>query len=363
MPKVGGVEFPYTKKGMQKAKAWSEMIGKPIKATPMPKKKGQKSKAKPMPKKKGSVAKATPMKYENGGWLDSAQVALTGAGMTPGLGIPADALNTLISAGRGNWGDAGMNLLAMVPGLGLGAGAAKLAKVASKAKKAKKANKDWQKAKDAMIKAGRKDAPATGSTIRPDVREFMKKTEKQGGLLSKSEWDKIKKYGSGYKSKNPAQTLGRDLNKKDIAKLRKEADILHAEATISQGQPQVVKDVLAGKYSKGKFPEKYDRFLSPKEKTSKILSEQIDFAKKTGAPQRQIDALQNALEESLFKSKFAGGGQIPQETLLRAMYALGGEIPAGRRMYGMGKKKKSLQTADVGPVRGMKKGGKVKYHV
>ena len=30
MPKVGGVEFPYTKKGMQKAKAWSEMIGKPI---------------------------------------------------------------------------------------------------------------------------------------------------------------------------------------------------------------------------------------------------------------------------------------------------------------------------------------------
>ena len=30
MPKVGGVEFPYTKEGMRKAKAWSEMIGKPI---------------------------------------------------------------------------------------------------------------------------------------------------------------------------------------------------------------------------------------------------------------------------------------------------------------------------------------------
>ena len=36
----------------------------------------------------------------------------------------------------------------------------------------------------------------------------------------------------------------------------------------------------------------------------------------------------------------------------------GGEVPAGRRMYGT--KKKSLQTADVGPVRGYKKGGKVK---
>ena len=30
MPKVDGVEFPYTKAGMQKAKAWSEMTGKPM---------------------------------------------------------------------------------------------------------------------------------------------------------------------------------------------------------------------------------------------------------------------------------------------------------------------------------------------
>ena len=57
---------------------------------------------------------------------------------------------------------------------------------------------------------------------------------------------------------------------------------------------------------------------------------------------------------------FAGGGQIPQETLLRAMYALGGEVAKGRRMYGTKKKKKSLQTADVGPVRGYENGGEVK---
>tara|TARA_R100000008_G_C3570575_1_gene161851 strand:- start:770 stop:1210 length:441 start_codon:yes stop_codon:yes gene_type:complete len=30
MPKVDGVEFPYTKTGMQQAKAWSEMTGKPM---------------------------------------------------------------------------------------------------------------------------------------------------------------------------------------------------------------------------------------------------------------------------------------------------------------------------------------------
>tara|TARA_R110000824_G_scaffold244362_2_gene433103 strand:- start:9605 stop:10045 length:441 start_codon:yes stop_codon:yes gene_type:complete len=30
MPTVGGTKFPYTKAGMQKAKAWSEMTGKPM---------------------------------------------------------------------------------------------------------------------------------------------------------------------------------------------------------------------------------------------------------------------------------------------------------------------------------------------
>ena len=31
MPNVGGTEFPYTKAGIQKAKAWAEMTGKPMK--------------------------------------------------------------------------------------------------------------------------------------------------------------------------------------------------------------------------------------------------------------------------------------------------------------------------------------------
>ena len=30
MPTVGGTKFPYTKEGMAKAKAWSEMTGKPV---------------------------------------------------------------------------------------------------------------------------------------------------------------------------------------------------------------------------------------------------------------------------------------------------------------------------------------------
>ena len=30
MPKVDGVDFPYTQAGMQKAKAWAAMTGKPM---------------------------------------------------------------------------------------------------------------------------------------------------------------------------------------------------------------------------------------------------------------------------------------------------------------------------------------------
>ena len=30
MPTVNGTEFDYTKEGVQKAKAWSEMTGKPM---------------------------------------------------------------------------------------------------------------------------------------------------------------------------------------------------------------------------------------------------------------------------------------------------------------------------------------------
>ena len=55
---------------------------------------------------------------------------------------------------------------------GIGKGAAKAAKAAN----------DWQRAKEAMIKAGRKDAPATGSTMRPDVEAVKRglKSNKPG---------------------------------------------------------------------------------------------------------------------------------------------------------------------------------------
>ena len=279
MPKVGGVEFPYTKKGMQKAKAWSEMIGKPVKATPMPKKKGQKSKAKPMPRKKGSVAKATPMKYQGGGFAEfspgdatmTQREALKQEMMSPEY---MEQIANLAMGSIGGGGSGGIfkmlkNLLKKpkssfksATGKTTQKEGKQIADSIKEFQKKQKADADWAKAKEQMLKAGRKDTPATKKTIRPDV-EAVKR---------------------GLKSNKPGMT----------------------QEELMEMYKQTVGDATVG---------------------------------------------------------FAGGGQIPQETLLRAMYALGGEIPAGRRMYGMGKKKKSLQTADVGPVRGMKKGGKVKYHV
>lgn len=73
--------------------------------------------------------------------LDGIQLALDIAGLAPGVGAIPDLLNASISALRGNWTEAGMSLLAAVPGIGDAAAAAKMAQKGVKAAKttAKKA--------------------------------------------------------------------------------------------------------------------------------------------------------------------------------------------------------------------------------
>lgn len=68
--------------------------------------------------------------------LDGIQLALDVAGFTPGVGAIPDLINASISALRGNWVDAGMSLLAAVPGIGDAAAAAKIARKGVKAAKA-----------------------------------------------------------------------------------------------------------------------------------------------------------------------------------------------------------------------------------
>ncbi|QPF71791.1 hypothetical protein G8A07_01820 [Roseateles sp. DAIF2] len=64
--------------------------------------------------------------------LDALQMLLDVVGLIPGLGAPADILNGLISAARGDWLGAGLSLLGVVPIAGEAATAAKIAKNADR---------------------------------------------------------------------------------------------------------------------------------------------------------------------------------------------------------------------------------------
>jgi RHS repeat-associated protein len=64
------------------------------------------------------------------GWgtraLDGVQTGLTVGGLAPGIGEPLDLLNAGISALRGDWTGAGLNVLSAIPGLGYAATTAKV---------------------------------------------------------------------------------------------------------------------------------------------------------------------------------------------------------------------------------------------
>ncbi|MCW5958626.1 MAG: RHS repeat-associated core domain-containing protein [Pyrinomonadaceae bacterium] len=64
--------------------------------------------------------------------MDDLQMILAGIGMVPILGEPADAVDGLVSVGRGNYCDAALSAASMAPFFGAAAGAAKVGKRAEK---------------------------------------------------------------------------------------------------------------------------------------------------------------------------------------------------------------------------------------
>jgi len=78
------------------------------------------------------------LKVEPESVLDGIQLALDAAGLVPGFGAIPDLLNASISALRGDWGAAGLSVLAAVPVIGDAATAAKFAQKGVKAAKAAK---------------------------------------------------------------------------------------------------------------------------------------------------------------------------------------------------------------------------------
>jgi hypothetical protein len=77
--------------------------------------------------------------------LDSLQTSLTALGLTPALGVVPDIANTVISAARGNFVDAGVNLASAVPVAGQAVGATKLGMKAVKTAAKGKATADLYK--------------------------------------------------------------------------------------------------------------------------------------------------------------------------------------------------------------------------
>ena len=102
-----------------------------------------KEKAKSEEEMKAETEEKTKLNSES--VLDGIQLALDAAGLAPGVGAIPDLLNASISALRGDWGAAGLSVLAAVPVIGDAATAAKFAqkgmKAAKAAKKAEKATK------------------------------------------------------------------------------------------------------------------------------------------------------------------------------------------------------------------------------
>ncbi|MGM0501838.1 MAG: YwqJ-related putative deaminase [Bacillota bacterium] len=99
--------------------------------------------AKPKKEEKGFFGKCRSFLNKHSTAVDSIQLGLDIAGMIPAVGAVADLANAGIAAARGNYAEAGLSLVAAIPGIGqlaaagkLGTKAGKVAKYGAKAAKA-----------------------------------------------------------------------------------------------------------------------------------------------------------------------------------------------------------------------------------
>lgn len=120
--------------------------------------------------------------------LDGIQLALDAAGLAPGVGAIPDLLNASISALRGDWGAAGLSVLAAVPVIGDAATAAKFAQKGMKATKlsemAKRSvGKNIDLSKEALMNKGmtREEAILFRRAVRNERRQFARQFYEEAG--------------------------------------------------------------------------------------------------------------------------------------------------------------------------------------
>lgn len=147
--------------------------------------------------------------------FDGIQMALDVAGMVPVLGAAPDLLNAAVSALRGNWAEAGLSVLAAVPGVGDAVGGVKIAK-----KGVKMARKSLMKEGVSSTEKLRKiRAKRLGGEYDPKQGKFLKLTEKSTTGIPESynlhnfEIDPNAKNNPFTMSENASHTLGKPIEK------------------------------------------------------------------------------------------------------------------------------------------------------
>lgn len=128
------------------------------------------------------------LKVEPESVLDGIQLALDAAGLVPGVGAIPDLLNASISALRGDWGAAGLSVLAAVPVIGDAATAAKFAQKGVKAAKATKkaqrcVGRNIDLSKEALMNKGmsREEAVMFRRAVRNERRQYARKFYEEAG--------------------------------------------------------------------------------------------------------------------------------------------------------------------------------------
>jgi len=112
--------------------------------------------------------------------IDALQMLLDVVGLIPGFGAPADIINGLISAGRGDWIGAGLSLFGVVP---IAGEAATIAKIAAKSEK-------YLQALDVVTKKVLPHLPASVARKLEDaIAASRKKIEEIAGTKPKTEPD------------------------------------------------------------------------------------------------------------------------------------------------------------------------------
>lgn len=349
MPTVGGTKFPYTKEGMAKAKAWSEMTGKPVvhpklKSKPIKERKTKNWSGPDDLKmfKEGRITQdVTPKfrekKYQDGGYAEF---------------NPGDATITQREATKQRM--MSPEYMKMLSNLAMGTvgGGFKLTELGKLMMKGKKASKP-------ILKQTKKTKPLSKEAKDRinAMREEYKIQEYMDNRLGRSSWDEYKQggeipqYGFGgwlKKATTPSKKAKKWWNKNVKGTAKK----------IAKPGTFVSKALTVPERYKG-MSWKHLQKMKPMDFAALGLTmaapltggATLPFASMAANKAQKIygtKGLRGAINKptsspidpnlGFAKQRFGSGSNITDllSSLAGGSMEMGGEVPAGRRMYGMG---------------------------